>query len=217
MDVVLEFMQKEIGERGLDTAPAVPVAVLLGARSRPAPPGVTLPVDWAGLRAAELAQRVRKMGAWVLDAPDGLFAVARHAGHFVHQDDAELVVDAIRRVVFPDVGWQLASTLSDGGATALAETYGTLKRRYPADRFHENLLNTLGYDLLRAGRVEDAIAVFELNVEEYPAAWNPHDSLGDAYRAAGRMEDAMASYRRSLELNPNSPSRRKLETLEPGG
>jgi tetratricopeptide (TPR) repeat protein len=48
--------------------------------------------------------------------------------------------------------------------------------------------------------VESAIAVFELNVEEYPEAPNPYDSLGDAYRAAGRLEVAKRQYERAVAL-----------------
>jgi len=38
--------------------------------------------------------------------------------------------------------------------------------------------------LLFAGKTDDAIQVFRLNVEEYPKAWNPYDSLGEAYMKA---------------------------------
>ena len=214
MDLATGVMQKKLADRGLGTAPDVPLAVLLAAKYQPPPPGVTLPVDLRALRAAQLGQAMRKMSGWVLDAPDGLFAVARQAGHFVQHDDPDLVVHAIRTVAFPDVSRQLKAALAEGGPQALEGLYRTLRQRYPEDRFHENLLNRLGYELLRSGRVDEAIAVFELNVEEYPGAWNPHDSLGDAYRAAGRTEEAIESYQRSLELNPNSPSGQKLRSLE---
>lgn len=67
-------------------------------------------------------------------------------------------------------------------------------------RFGESLLNALGYRLLNEGRTEEAIDVFEMNVETYPEAPNPYDSLGDAYRAAGRLEVARRSYARAVEL-----------------
>ncbi len=62
--------------------------------------------------------------------------------------------------------------------------YHEPKQSGPAEAFDESLLNSLGYRLLRSDRVEDAIAVFELNVAEYPDASNPYDSLGEAYLAA---------------------------------
>ncbi|WP_320046797.1 serine hydrolase [uncultured Ilyobacter sp.] len=49
----------------------------------------------------------------------------------------------------------------------------------------ENELNSLGYGALTAGRLDAALAVFQLNVALFPGSWNVHDSLGEAYREAG--------------------------------
>ena len=70
----------------------------------------------------------------------------------------------------------------------------------------EDQLNALGYLYLGRGDVGAAVRLFELNVEMYPEAWNPHDSLGEAYLAAGDRDRAVASYRRALTLNPGSES-----------
>jgi hypothetical protein len=59
--------------------------------------------------------------------------------------------------------------------------YAELRRTRPDSAFNESMLNTLGYVLLREKRVTDAIAVFALNVREYPEASNPYDNLGEAY------------------------------------
>ena len=70
--------------------------------------------------------------------------------------------------------------------------------------FSESELNTLGYRLLANGRIPDAIEIFKLNVEMFPDASNPYDSLGEAYLAAGNRELALANYKRSLELDPKN-------------
>ncbi len=70
--------------------------------------------------------------------------------------------------------------------------------------FREFQLNSLGYALLGAERVEEAIEVFVLNVEAYPDASNPYDSLGEAYMVHGDKELAIENYKKSLELNPNN-------------
>lgn len=72
--------------------------------------------------------------------------------------------------------------------------------------FGEYELNAVGYDLLGKDRFDDALAVFELNVEMYPRAFNPWDSLGEALAGAGRTEEAIEAYERSVELNPASRS-----------
>lgn len=199
--------------------PSVPTAVLLAGKYREPPTQEIeafgkVPYDRRAHFEATLRSKIERLSKWALSSSEGLFIVARNSGHAIHRQKPGLVVDAIRRVVFPDVARQLRQAIDQEGIAALEANYEALKQRYPSERFNEALLNRLGYDLLRAGRVEDAIAVFEYNVEKYPDAWNPYDSLGDAYSVSENKEKAMESYRRSLELNPNSPSARKLKELE---
>jgi tetratricopeptide (TPR) repeat protein len=109
---------------------------------------------------------------------------------------------------------ELARTLEEQGMNAAISRYRELKAAGPAEAFDDDLLNTAGYMLLRGGRVEEAIAVFELNVAEYPDAWNPYDSLGEAYLVAGDTARAIENYERSLELNPeNDNGRAVLERI----
>ena len=46
-------------------------------------------------------------------------------------------------------------------------------------------MNDYGYQLLGAGKTQEAIAVFKQNAEKYPASWNTYDSLGEGLAAAG--------------------------------
>jgi CubicO group peptidase (beta-lactamase class C family) len=92
-----------------------------------------------------------------------------------------------------------------GGAAAVAE-YRKLKTGTTAAvyDFSEGELNTLGYQLLGKDRTKDAIEIFKLNVEMFPASWNPYDSLGEVYLKDGQKELALASYKKSVELNANN-------------
>ena len=74
----------------------------------------------------------------------------------------------------------------------------------------EARVNGLGYWLYRKERLDEAIALFELNVELYPDSWNVHDSLGEAQLAKGLREEAIANLNRSLELNPDNDHARQL-------
>ena len=65
-------------------------------------------------------------------------------------------------------------------------------------------LNNLGYELLRAQQLVEAVAIFELQVEVFPENANAHDSLGEGYMTSGETQRAIASYERSLELNPDN-------------
>ena len=98
----------------------------------------------------------------------------------------------------------LVRTYDEHGIDSAIAEYHQLKATHPPEGFDEFLLNSLGYRLLRANRIEDAIAVFELNVAEYPEASNPYDSLGEAYLAAGDTARAIVNYEKSVELNPDN-------------
>lgn len=97
--------------------------------------------------------------------------------------------------------WQV---IEEQGVEAGIAEYHELEDSGPPEAFDEYVLNTLGYRLLRSDRLAEAIAIFKLNVEEYPDASNPYDSLGEAYMEAGEWELAIENYERSLELNPDN-------------
>ena len=101
----------------------------------------------------------------------------------------------------PPIGGVVVSTYRTEGLKAAVERYRSLwKTAQDRFRFGEGDLNGVGYWLLGQDLIDDAIEIFSLNVESYPEAVNPHDSLGDAFMAANRFEEAKASYERAVEL-----------------
>ena len=79
-------------------------------------------------------------------------------------------------------------------------------------------LNASGYDLMRAGASEDAVAVFRLITQLFPDAWNGWDSLASGLASLGHRQEAIAAYRRSLSLNGyNENARRELRLLALAG
>ncbi|UCC44790.1 MAG: hypothetical protein JSU65_02360 [Candidatus Zixiibacteriota bacterium] len=74
----------------------------------------------------------------------------------------------------------------------------------------ESQLNSLGYRLLEAEKVEEAIGIFRLNVAEHPDSANVYDSLGEAYMKAGENELAIWNYEKSLDLDPGNENARKM-------
>lgn len=96
----------------------------------------------------------------------------------------------------------LKNILARGAEEALREYR---QSRAAATALNESQMNRLGYDLLYgAHRPQDAIAVFKLNVEDYPKSFNVYDSLGEAYMVNHEKELAIKNYQKSLELNPNN-------------
>jgi CubicO group peptidase (beta-lactamase class C family) len=68
--------------------------------------------------------------------------------------------------------------------------------------FDEGELNSLGYTYLNKDKRDIALAIFKLNVEMFPNASNPYDSLGEAYLKIGDSALAKKNYEKSVELNP---------------
>jgi len=91
------------------------------------------------------------------------------------------------------------------GLDRMLAKYDELKNSGNAkNRPQEHVLNGIGYDYLRAGKVEDSVRIFQKNVEEYPESSNVYDSLGEAYAAAGKKELAIENYEKSIKLDPKN-------------
>jgi tetratricopeptide (TPR) repeat protein len=99
----------------------------------------------------------------------------------------------------------LSATIASSGIDVAMKQYRDLKAGGSAAyNFDEGELNALGYQLIRARKFDEAIRIFQLNVEAYPQSSNVYDSLGEAYLDDGNKPLAIANYKRSLELNPKN-------------
>jgi tetratricopeptide (TPR) repeat protein len=109
----------------------------------------------------------------------------------------------------------LMTTIVEKDLAAAIQKYHDLKAHEASGyNFGVGQLNQLGYQLLGMNRVKDAIEIFKLNVEAYPASFNPYDGLAEAYKADGQTDLAIKNYKKSLELNPqNANALEKLEKL----
>ena len=73
-------------------------------------------------------------------------------------------------------------------------------------------LNTYGYVKLRAGELDKALYILELNNKAYPLNKNTFDSLGEGYYMAKRYSDAKTCYKKILELDPKNKSAKEMLT-----
>jgi CubicO group peptidase (beta-lactamase class C family) len=110
----------------------------------------------------------------------------------------------------------LQKTITEKGIEASIAQYRDLKTKQAnVYDFGEPELNTLGYQLLQARKLKEAVEIFKLNVEAYPQGFNTYDSLGEAYMISGNTELAIQNYKKSLELNPqNTGAVEMLKRLE---
>lgn len=96
-----------------------------------------------------------------------------------------------------------------GGLKGVDAHYKKLSERFRYSiQTPENLINQLGYQLLRGGQPEEAIAVFKTNIERYPASANVYDSLAEAYEVGGKIDLAEPLYdkARTLGQQNNDPN-----------
>jgi len=76
--------------------------------------------------------------------------------------------------------------------------------------FSEPRLNRLGYDLIQANLIEDAIEVFKINVMNFKKSYNVYDSLGEAYFLVGNTDAALKNYEMSLDINPENQNAKDM-------
>lgn len=108
---------------------------------------------------------------------------------------------------------EIMAVIEQDGVEGGIAHYHQLRERYAgktAYDFTENSLNALGYNLISLEKINDAIAIFKLNVEMFPDAANPYDSLAEAYMMNGKNWLAIVNYSKSLQLNPENDNAEKM-------
>jgi len=99
-----------------------------------------------------------------------------------------------------------------GAASAIAQIM-ELRRGSPTLPSDETLLD-LGYDLLEAALLADAVAIFEHNLGLHPTSAYSYDGLADAALAVGDTERAARHLQTSLRMDPaNTYAINKLKRL----
>ena len=99
-------------------------------------------------------------------------------------------------------GWEAPrnGTLAD-----LEDHYRTLSSRFGCTiKPPEALMNFAGYQVLRAGNTEQAIAIFRKNVASYPRSANVYDSLAEAYEKNGEIAKAREHYEKAWRMAEQS-------------
>ena len=145
-------------------------------------------------------------------APD-TFRLSRRTLSFVRGDDGR--IEGVESEP-PGISWErLADDELLPPELLLAGRADEAIALYRELDVEEQRLNEVGYQLLAdSDRINEAIAVFQLNTELFPASSNTWDSLGEAYMEAGQTALAIANYEKSLALDPsNSNAVEMLERL----
>jgi predicted alpha/beta superfamily hydrolase len=94
--------------------------------------------------------------------------------------------------------WLYPGELADADIPSIETHYAELSEEYGYEiLIPEGLLNQLGYLLLAEERYDEAIAAFELNINNYPGSANVYDSLGEGYEAMNKLSLAKINYEKA--------------------
>jgi predicted alpha/beta superfamily hydrolase len=110
-------------------------------------------------------------------------------------------------VVLPAYYWGLRKIFAgwtppqNGSIADLENHYKKLSARFGYQiPVPEELLNRVGYQLLRANQAVEAIEIFRKNVETYPNSANVYDSLAEAYEKNGQLKQARENYEKAYKM-----------------
>ncbi|WP_106794704.1 serine hydrolase domain-containing protein [Aquimarina sp. Aq78] len=105
----------------------------------------------------------------------------------------------------PSIANLINIKIRNEGMEVATEIYWKLKESQ-SDKydFGENQLNDLGYFYLSKGELENAIAVFHLNVKIFPNSSNVYNSYAEALMKNNEKEKAIINYKKSVEINPDN-------------
>ncbi len=154
---------------------------------------------------------------------DGIVILTNSANGLLILED--ILAESLGRK-FPAVAWintgrldspgrvLIKSIIAEGADKALADY--RKRRAASADQMlDEARINSLGYDLLRIKKSDEAIALFTLNTQDFPKSANTWDSLAEGYMTKGDKKQAIENYKRSLELDPaNKNAEEQIKKLE---
>ncbi len=136
---------------------------------------------------------------------------AAYAGSYVSLDEwVDSLVSSMqpRDEEKPAVYEQMYFALKSDGAAAAASLYLKLKKDHADEyRFTEIDLLVIGDKLLEKGRAEEAVAMLELSLAEYPDSsyvYYVNYELALAHRILGNREAAIRCCRKALELSPEN-------------
>lgn len=88
-----------------------------------------------------------------------------------------------------------------GGLAGIEDHYRKLSQRFGYSiPLPETVINELGYQLKNDGKLDEAIAVFQRNVQLYPESANAYKSLGEGFEAAGKYDAASENLQQAIAL-----------------
>lgn len=78
------------------------------------------------------------------------------------------------------------------------------------EKLDVNALKLVGQMLLLTDKPEEALAIFQENVNTYPTDASTYNDLGEAFAETGDLKSAIVSYEKALEINPQNINAKEI-------
>jgi len=104
---------------------------------------------------------------------------------------------------------------ADDMVKVLTDHYKEVSNRLGYNTFPaEGLVNSLGYYFMNEKRFDFAVALFDMNITNYPNSSNVYDSRGDCFLARQDSLKALEYFKKAVEISPNTISQKKIDQLK---
>lgn len=110
----------------------------------------------------------------------------------------------------------LEEIIYNQGISETMQKFNEIKNDTANYFFDEAEIDDLGYTLLAESKINEAVAIFEIGVRQFPESGNSYSSLADAFLFAGEKTKAEENYKIALEKGAWGQARinHRLENLE---
>jgi predicted alpha/beta superfamily hydrolase/thioredoxin-like negative regulator of GroEL len=137
----------------------------------------------------------------------------------IRNTDAAMIqrrLDQVEKILASSAAYRVEQEIRKNGIRAGLKKYQAIRSDPKSGLYFEEAeFNALGYRLMGAGKNQEAIEIFRLNVGMNPGSAKAYDTLAEAYMNNGDTRTAVKNYRKSLELNPdNNNAKEMLKKLE---
>ncbi len=112
--------------------------------------------------------------------------------------------------------WRVTEATIQKSMEEIQEHYKALTEKFGYEiSIPARVYNLVGYELIKAKKIKEAIKVFDLCVNIYPEYWYAYSNLGYCHMIVGNKELAVKNLEKALELNPQDKlSAQRLQQLK---
>ncbi|MBN7817083.1 alpha/beta fold hydrolase [Algoriphagus pacificus] len=185
-------------------------SVMIGRKADMFPMMGRLSMDSREFYKKLIAGKVDYFEEFLLDKTKTSLVLSSGSMNILPYQEPLLISSNVQNLIFSDVEFQILNAGLKLDADSYGEYLDGLVTYMPKSLITERTYNMLGYSLMRHDQYEQALVLFEKNLERYPQSANVYDSYGDGLLALGKVEEAIPYFEKAIELGTDV-SHRDLE------